>query len=271
MAGWAVAQPVPDWRQTGNTVVGLGLAGHASGPVDRVWFDGGSLFAQTRSGRIFFTSDMEAWRPAGAAYAPAARFVGARNLPEPAASVVDAGYGHLYAFGNFVYGSDDDGKSWNNLTADHGQSIVGAGLHDLAVAPGSHEELVVAGDAGVFHSVDAGRSWSSLNEGLPNFPVTRFLSLPLGAEGLRVAWSSGAVSWPPGNKLAWIPARADDLAAEDALRASLTGEFGVPVTAVAVVGDFLYAGTQAGEIHASPDGGRTWLTNFTYEIGRAHL
>lgn len=267
LAGWAVAQPVPDWRQTGNTVVGSGLAGHASGPVDRVWFSGGSLFAQTRSGRIFITNDMETWRRAGTVYAPAARFVGASSLPEPAVSVVDAGGGHLYAFGTFVYASDDGGKSWNNLTADHAQSIVGTGLHDLAVVPGNSEELVVAGDAGVFHSVDAGRSWSSLNEGLPNFPVTRIVSLPVGAEGLRVALTSGEVAWPPGNKLAWIPARADDLTVEDALRSSLTGQFGVPVTAVAVAGDYLYAGTQAGEIRVSPDGGRTWLTNSAYGSG----
>jgi photosystem II stability/assembly factor-like uncharacterized protein len=112
----------------------------------------------------------------------------------------------VYAFGNFVYRSDDGGANWENLTAFRSSSIVGAGLRDLAIAPGNGDELVVAGDAGVFRSADGGIAWSSLNEGLPNLPATRLLNLPAGAQGVKLALTNDeAVEWPPGDKQAWLP------------------------------------------------------------------
>src|ERR1700676_2025646 len=83
--------PVPamDWRHVGNTSIDLSLAGLASGPVDRAWYtaDGSRLLIQTASGRIFETSDFEAWRPgtAVAPQEPAGR--GPARLPENGARI----------------------------------------------------------------------------------------------------------------------------------------------------------------------------------------
>lgn len=275
-AGLAFAQApaaqsiLADWRQTGNTVADAGLAGYASGPVARVWYAGGSVLAQTRSGRIFETSDFEHWRRSSMQVPAISQSTPSASLPESGARAISAGRGRLYAFGVFVYLSDDGGKSWENLTEFHGTSIVGGGLHDLAVAPGDSDELVVAGDAGLFRSVDGGKSWSGINDGLPNFPATRILDLPSGDQGLRVAlWnptplSHDAAVWPPGNKLAWLPVSGRDVDTESQLRALLSEQFGVTVTAVTMAGDSLYAGLRTGEIRVSMDRGLNWRGSAIY-------
>ena len=276
LAGLAYAQaPAPpstfaDWRQTGNTVVDAGLAGNASGPATRVWHADGSVLVRTRSGRIFETSDFDHWQRSSMQVPAIPQSAHAATLPESGARALQAGGGRLYAFGVFVYLSDDGGKSWENLTEFHGTSIVGRGLHDLSVAPGDQDELVVAGDAGLFRSVDGGQSWSGINDGLPNYPVTRILDLPSGDQGLRVAlWnptpaSNDAAAWPPGNKLAWLPASNRDVDTESQLRAALSEQFGVTVTAIAVVGDSIYAGLRTGEIRVSADRGLNWRGSAVY-------
>src|SRR5438876_3042920 len=56
-AGTLSAQAVPEWRHVGNSAIELGLAGLASGPVERVWFnpDGAKLMIRTGSGKAFET------------------------------------------------------------------------------------------------------------------------------------------------------------------------------------------------------------------------
>ena len=130
-----------DWRQTGNTVADAGLAGNASGPATRVWYADGSVLVRTRSGRIFETSDFEHWQRSAMRVPAIPQSAPVSTLPEFGARAIPAGGGRLYAFGVFVYLSDDGGKSWENLTEFHGTSIVGAGLRDLSVAPGDKDEL----------------------------------------------------------------------------------------------------------------------------------
>src|SRR4029077_13176195 len=229
VAGLAQAQapsPVPDWRQIGNWVVDKSLAGPASGPVARVWYsqDGATLFVQTGSRRLYQTADFENWRPATAASPPMPVSALVPRLPEPGATArMQPGQrARVYAFGNFVYRSDDGGVSWENLTAYHSASIVGPGLRDLAIAPNNGDELVVAGGAGVFRSADGGLSWSSLNEGLPNLPATRLLNLPAGDQGVKLALTNDeTVEWPPGDKQTWLPTDNTSLASESQLRDAL--------------------------------------------------
>ena len=59
-------------------------------------------------------------------------------------------------------------------------SIIGGGVRDLAVSPANDQEATVAAHSGVFRTVDGGKSWSSLNQGLPNLPAAQLLSLPFG-------------------------------------------------------------------------------------------
>ena len=73
--------------------------------------------------------------------------------------------------------------------------------------PRNEDEIVVAGSAGIFRSLDGGQSWSSLNENLPNFPSARIRSLPEGAQGAQVELPGAmVVEWQPGERQAWRPA-----------------------------------------------------------------
>jgi uncharacterized protein (TIGR03437 family) len=260
-AGLASAQMAPDWRAVGTLVSDQGLAGYAGGPVSRVWYsaEGGTLYAAVQSGRVYQTGDFERWQLSSAPI-PALPPDPPVAVPERGAQVRASG-GRLYAFGNFVFRSDDNGMHWENLTLYHEQSIVGSELRDLAVAPGNPDELVVAGEAGVFRSADGGRSWSGINEGLPNFPATRLLTLPDGTQGVRAGLAGDReVEWLPGEKKAWLPAPNAGLIQEAQLRAALSAAAGKTVTAVSISGAFIYAGTQDGELRVSGDRGASWST-----------
>jgi uncharacterized protein (TIGR03437 family) len=276
-AGILSAQaPETTWRQIGNALIDRSLAGLASGPVDRVWYsaDGSQLFIRTGSGGVFATSDFETWKPVSAAApAPVVRS-GAVSLPESGA-VTRSGRvssARLYSFARFVYKSDNNGSSWDNLTGLRNVSIIGDGLRDLAVSPSNDEEAVVADASGVFRTVDGGKSWSGLNQGLPNLPVARLLSLPAGDQGTRLGLGDQtAVEWQPGQKLAWLPADSTELRTEaqlkDALTQTLSMTKGAKVTAVSHVAEMVYIGTEDGQLVVStgsglptsntiPDGGR---------------
>src|SRR3954468_7899533 len=113
-SAWAQApQPTPDWRHIGNSAVDESLCGLASGAVARVWYsrDGATLFLQTGSGRLFQTADLENWRPSVAVPPASADSAPVQRLPEPGAQVrmPPAQRTRAYAFGNFVYRSDDGG------------------------------------------------------------------------------------------------------------------------------------------------------------------
>jgi len=264
-------QSVPDWRHIGNAAVDEGLAGLATGPVNRVWYaPSGALFIQTSSGRFFATTDFETWHPAIAIPpTPASAIV--TRLPEPSAQVRPAigAPSTAYSFAKFVYRSDDGGANWSNLTGFRNVSILGDDIRDLAVSPSNPDDIVAAGGSGVFRSLDAGKTWSGLNQSLPNLPAARLLAVPLGDSGVKlglaqstatgqVAWS--AVEWEPGQKSSWTLTQDAQLAAEQQLQIAFSGRFGAGVTAVSVSGDTIYLGTVDGRIIASTDRGATWQT-----------
>jgi uncharacterized protein (TIGR03437 family) len=272
----AAAGLIPDWRHIGNFVVDEALAGAASGPCKRVWYGPGEmLYVETGSGRLYQTSDLENWKASTAPVPPAATNAAVAILPERGAQTrAFPGDGsRVYAFGEYVYRSEDGGAHWENATFHHGASLLGGGIADLAIAPGNSDEIVTAGAAGVFRSADGGRSWSGLNEDLPNLPITRLLDLPVGDQGARIALNSdlnhdSAAAWPPGNKQAWIPASNTDLVQETQLRLALSAIRGANVTAIAIAGDFIYSGMQDGTILVSADGGASWQT-FSPSAGAA--
>jgi uncharacterized protein (TIGR03437 family) len=266
----AAAGPAPDWRHIGNFVLDEGLAGAASGPCKRVWYGpGGVLFVQTGSGHVYQTADLESWQVSNAPVPPPGANIAVGILPESGAQTraLPGDSSRVYAFGEYVYRSEDGGAHWENATFYRGASLIGGGVADLAIAPGNSDEIVTAGSAGVFRSVDGGRSWSGLNEDLPNLPATRLLDLPVGDQGARIALhndlnnglnNDAAAAWPPGNKQAWIPASNADLVQETQLRMALSAIRGANVTAVAIAGDFIYSGMQDGTILVSADSGATW-------------
>jgi uncharacterized protein (TIGR03437 family) len=264
-----------DWVRLGNSAIDFSLAGLATGGVERAWYGAGGdgLLIQTSNGKIFETKDFESWKAAASA-PPAvpdgsARLAGAA-LPEAGAKTRTAtGQSSAsYAFGRFVYRSKDGGASWDNLTAARVPgglaSLVGSGLKDLAISPKNEDEVVVAGDNGVFRSMDGGKSWAGLNDTLPNLPGARIRSLPTGGQSLRLEMQgTRVIEWIAGEKQAWRPSDSEDALTEYRLRQVWTSQRGALVTAVLMAGDTVYTGTVDGLISVSTDRGVTWQNSST--------
>jgi uncharacterized protein (TIGR03437 family) len=247
-----------NWRKVGGYSVELMLASPATGPVDKVWFgNDGRLFARTRSGKVFETADFEIWtasanpaEPPGPVEVPAAR------TPETGVRVIGASFGRIYALGKNLFRSDDSGLSWNNLTAFKTDSVIGSGQHSVAAGPG--DQVVVANDFGVWRSMDGGRSWTGLNQGLPNLSVKRILSAPQGTAGMRVAIENlGSVELKPGASV-WQSAQDGTLEAEAARLKALSQRLGIDARSIAVAGQSVYVGTSDGRIRVSLDGGASF-------------
>ena len=256
-----------EWRHLGNSAVEMGLPSVATGQVERVWYssDGSVLYASTASGRTYQTADFEQWqRVVDSKIAPPAVRVSASGPPSVTAlkaAARAAQPGRVFAVGADVYRSDNDGATWTNLTAFHGNSILGGGLTDAAASPVDPDEVVVASAHGIWRSLDAGLSWTGVNDFLPNLPASRLLALPAGVQGVRLALASGqTIEWAPGEKQSW---KLLNGAAPDAIiRAAVSKALNRDVTAVAMSGNYLYAGDSEGWLQVSTDGGANWDTTF---------
>lgn len=255
-----------EWRRIGNTTLDLNLAGPATGPVERAWFanDGSRLFVTTASRRSYQTVDFEHWQLFSgqqlSSQTPASPLPA--NLPETGARVQSAfgQPGRLYAIGQFAWRSDDGGVSWTNLTAFKGNSILGNGLTGLAVSPTDANDLVVTGSRGVWRSLDGGLTWSGLNDSLPNLPVRRLLHVPDGRNGLRIALGMDVTQaeWRSGDKGAWQTVADSAAQTETLLVNRLSQQLGAVITATAIAGDSIYAGSADGRLWGSVDRGQTW-------------
>jgi uncharacterized protein (TIGR03437 family) len=246
-AAWAQA-PASNWYPVGNSLVDLSLAGLASGPVERVWysFDGVTLYATTFSGKTFETHDFETWKASPASAAASADLsTSGTPLPEPGARLqgFNGQRSTMYAFGEFVYQSQNGGASWDNLTAFGSRSIIGGGVRDLTISPRDPEEVTAATSAGVFRSLDGGKSWSGLNQGLPNLPALRIWGLPAGDHGAQIELpGANVVEWQPGERQAWRPADSS-AAVTNAVRQRV-----MTLSAIEVARDTVYQGTADGAI-----------------------
>jgi uncharacterized protein (TIGR03437 family) len=257
---------LPDWRRLGNSSYDVFLASAATGPVDRVWYsaDGARLFIRTASGRFFETSDFETWKAAAGLEPPEQDLLLARSLPtlpEPNAQArtADGFYARLYAFGLQVYRSEDGGRSWDNRTASRGESIIGNGVHDLAVSPLDPDSVVAVTGFGVWRSLDGGLSWYGLNDTLPNLPVRGILTAPDGSRGTRVLLESGAtLEWEPGERQSWRTVDDRAAALEAGARYAASLQLGENIAALASAGDTTYAGAASGALWVSRDRGATW-------------
>jgi len=253
------------WRHIGNSAIDLALPSVATGAVDRVWYssDGSNLYARTVSGRIFQTSDFEQWKLVTdpKVSLPAQEQPVFPSAPEAKFKVTTgAASGRLYGVGVDVYRSDDGGESWINLTAYKGACLLGAGLTSIAASPSDPDEVTVASATGVWRSLDAGLSWTGLNEFLPNLPSGHLMGLPAGSRGVRlsVANSAGEIEWAPGEKTAWKPVDAADVRREQNLKNALSQVLNHSITAIATVKDYIYAGDSEGRLRVSADAGVSW-------------
>src|SRR5690606_23703953 len=144
-----------------------------------------------------------------------------------------------------------------NVTAFEGRSILGGRVFDIAASPVSPDEVVVAGEHGLWRSVDGGSSWVGLNEGLPNLNARRLRSVPDTEPLVRISNNSGEeFIWNGGERIGWRPADPIQSAADAALRSGAAATLGTEVTAAARVQDQLYAAAADGRPFSSPDRGR---------------
>ncbi len=269
LAGVAAAQSVsPDWRRLGNSALDLSLASVATGPIERVWYadDGSRVFARASAERTYVTDDFETWTavPSGESTPIPPQSALASRSPEAGARIRGERESRtrVYAIGRYVYRSDDAGTSWTNVTSFKGASILGDGMLDLAMSPRDPDEVVVATDNGVWRSVDGGQSWSGLNQTLPNLLVRRLLSTPQGANGTRAAIDvDGKLTpfeWQPGEKQAWRAVQDPDFERDQKLSEALSASLQTRITAVAVAGEYMYAGSADGRLWSSSDRGSTF-------------
>jgi uncharacterized protein (TIGR03437 family) len=242
------------WKRIAGTTVNEGLAGPASGPVQAVWYAaaGKRLLVQTAAGRIFETGDFEHWKLNTTDPAPVGLGSVFQNasatLPEAEARV-QAASARLYAAGKSnVYASDDNGRTWLNLTGFNNRSIVGGGFSALAVSPVNALEISAANQFGVWRSIDGGLSWRGVNDDLPNLTVRRLLTRRLAvlADSTLVGFEAGSWSLLSG---------ADP---ELASRSRFASQTGLKVSALAQGGGILYIGSADGKLYASRDNGASW-------------
>lgn len=258
----------PSWRRVGSSAMDLALASPATGPVSRIWFspDGSRLYAQTASGRLFESTDLENWSPAvNPAPPPAPGEATAARQPEGGAKLTanPRDPRRVFALGRHLYRSDDGGANWTNITSFGDMSVIGSGQRDIAVSPADPDLLIVANDFGVWRSVDGGLSWSGLNQSLPNLQIRRILATPSGLSGVRASvQGAGLVEAQPGGDREWRPVGDPQLLAElngeAYLRRIASQQLNAEITAAAGSGDILYAGASDGRIWISTDRGQTW-------------
>ncbi len=239
-----------NWRKVGGTTFEAGLAAPATGAVAAVWFstDGGKLYAYTLSGNTWETADFETWSRATSPAPHPNNAVAGLRAPESGRTVAAPG-GIVYALGTNIFRSEDNGRTWVNLTGFKGQSVIGAGQNDLAVSPRDSQFIVVANAWGVWSSHDGGLSWSGLNDNLPNLGISEIQSVGNGIKAALFGLGNSrlapaAVNWEP------LGGNPDYSAVSKALNAT--------ITAMAVAGDTAYAGSNDGRIWVSLDKQANW-------------
>lgn len=259
------------WAPFGNTTIAAGVSGAASGPVDRVWFEGANLRVALPGGEIFRATDAGGWQPAPEDTMPPRTPDAPANgrnprlrqtLAHPLAAHI------VYGIGDQVYRSDDAGLTFTGLTRYRGISLVGDTLNDLALNPLDPDDLAIATDLGVWRSRDGGLTWFQAGEGLPNFAVRRILAFPQATRGLQVQFGDGrALEWVPGSVYGWKPLEFEAAAVPPTVLRVLRS-FGDRATAWDSSGDSLYLGRADGTLMMSADGGATWREYAQPGLGR---
>ena len=229
------------WQAVGGRTVDLQLAGPAGGPVESLAYsaDGSQLYVLTSRGALWATGDAgQSWLRATLAMEdfrqlPRPNRIDAVPPPQDSQALVysnpyDSRY--LFALGSDLYRSSDGGRSWVNLTADAGGSLIGTGQRAIAFSPLAPAMVVVANSLGLWRSMDGGLSWSDLNRYIPNLPRARILQGSATAAGSVFLASIGPVessvsgSWQPSRSAlaeSWQQAQSQLPAADQARRSSV--------------------------------------------------
>jgi uncharacterized protein (TIGR03437 family) len=156
----------------------------------------------------------------------------------------------------------DDGKSWETLTSYKSESVVGPGIHSVAVSPNDPNQLAVANQNGVWRSMDGGLTWAGLNAFLPNLAVERILAAPGGLHGARIQTENLGVLELPLGASVWraLPSLPKPGLAEAETKRDYSAKVHAGISAFAKSSDGrqVYAGSEDGRIWRSVDEGATF-------------
>ncbi len=140
-------------------------------------------------------------------------------------------------------------------------------VHHLERARDRPERLFMQFHGGVYRSDDAGRSWTSIAEGLPSdfgFPMAvdpadpdSAYVIPLGADSDRVTPEGRVRVWETRDAGATWAARGDGLPSQDAYLTVLRLAFAACSEGPSLE---LYFGATSGDVFGSGDAGATWST-----------
>jgi photosystem II stability/assembly factor-like uncharacterized protein len=173
-----------------------------------------------------------------------------------------------------VFATEDGGANWaprnrgtraDFFPEDQRYPEFGQCVHCLVLAPGTDSKLYQQNHCGVYRSDDGGRTWASMENGLPSsfgFPAAVHPRDPDSVFLIPLNGDSAGRFMPEAKAAVWRT--RDGGASWQALRAGLPQEnayFGVLRQAMAT--DSLepagvYFGTGSGEIYASADEGDSW-------------
>ncbi len=125
------------------------------------------IYVGTENGGIFKSEDGgESWTDNIASSVLPGRTITRLRTPANDANVV---YATVANFGNsHLFRSTDGGDSWTDIDEGHLPDVP---HHGIAIPSVDSDVVYVAGDAGVFVSVDAGGAWNNLTLNLPTITV----------------------------------------------------------------------------------------------------
>ncbi|NNU81344.1 exo-alpha-sialidase [Halovulum dunhuangense] len=268
------------WRWSGEGI----HAEERAAPIDSVWSLGrapGRLYAGTRPAELFESRDGgETWarldaltaHPSRAHWHPGGAGLTLHHI------VTDPGNpGRIWVgiSSAGVFASEDGGASWEprnmgvrndyaETEAERCGAPYGQCVHGLALGPGG--VMYQQNHCGMYRSLDAGRSWQSIEAGLPSsfgFPVgvhprdpgVVWLVPMNGDVAGRYMPGAAAAVWRSMDGGATWAAQRRGLPQEHCyftvLRQALAVDDGEPAG--------VYFGTNAGSIHASADEGESWV------------
>jgi photosystem II stability/assembly factor-like uncharacterized protein len=178
-----------------------------------------------------------------------------------------------------VWLTEDGGQTWSHgnggirpryLPDDAPQDTINLCVHDLVRAPRRPERMFIQFHGGVYRSDDAGRSWTSIGDGLPSdfgFPLVvdpadpdSAYVIPLKADMDRVTPEGRVAVYETRDAGAtWTP-RGDGLPSEHAYLTVLREAFDRAGEGAALE---LYFGATSGDVFGSGDAGASWFNAAT--------
>jgi photosystem II stability/assembly factor-like uncharacterized protein len=246
------------------TSTGTGLQGHdaVALAVRQVFVPGGVDFVQYNNTIFAATSGAGVFRllPGAAAWAPAVSgltSLDVRSLLVDAAGVIYAGTaGGLFA-------SADGGDSWSPKGAGL-PAGVDSSISALAADPSAASTLYAGTGVGLFKSGDGGQNWSKLDTGSSFiFSVSAIAVDPLAPSRVYAAGFKTFACLPFCLPIAFQPIalRSLDGGASWLQMNTLDFNFIRAFAATSTLPARVFAGTSAGVVLASSDGGATWAAS----------